>query len=101
MKLDKRVQIRCSQSEIDELDKKSKESNMSRSALLRKIIFESKIKPKNESFEKFIRYHVSNISHNQNQTTRYIHTKKAIDNKALEVMDEILNYVKIIAKRVL
>ncbi len=99
LKLDKYLpRVRCTQRELDELDRKLKNSALNKSEFLRNAIFFTEIKEVNKVFEKRVLFLLNNISNNVNQIARYANTKKRIDNKVLEQLNKVTNYANSVSK---
>lgn len=95
---DKRLQVRCSQLEIDELNKKIEKAKLSKSQFLRDVIFSSVIKEQDKEHQKRVLFLLNNISNNVNQIAHYANIKKDLDEKVLNELLEVSIFCKSAAK---
>jgi excinuclease UvrABC nuclease subunit len=99
-KLDKTLpSIRCSQKELDELNRKVQNTTLTKSDFIRNAIFFTEVKEVNKSFQKKQLFLLNNIANNINQIARYTNTKKRIDKNVLSNLDEILNHIHILFEK--
>nr|WP_321268469.1 plasmid mobilization relaxosome protein MobC [uncultured Sulfurimonas sp.] len=95
---DKRLQVRCSQLELNELDKKIAKAKLSKSQFLRDVIFSSVIKELDKEHQKRVLFLLNNISNNVNQIAHYANIKRDLDEKVLAELLEVSNFCKSVAK---
>lgn len=98
-KFDKRLPtVKCSQKELDALDKKIKNSTLSKSEFLRNAIFFTEVKEVDKTFQKRVLFLLNNIANNANQIARYANTNKELDRSILYQLNEITDFIKSIKK---
>lgn len=99
-KLDKTLpSIRCTQKELDELNRKVQNTTLTKSEFMRNAIFFTEVKEVDKSFQKKQLFLLNNIANNINQIARYTNTKKRVDKNVLSSLDELLNYVHTLFKK--
>lgn len=96
--LDERIYIRCSLKEKLLLEKKVKNTNISKSLFLRNAIFSTEVKEVDKSFQNKKLFLLNNIANNCNQIARRVNINKAVDRETLLKVDELLSYVKSLTK---
>ena len=87
--LDERIYIRCSLKEKLLLEKKVKNTNISKSLFLREA---------DKSFQNKKLFLLNNIANNCNQIAKRANINKAVDRETLLKVDELLSYVKSLVK---
>lgn len=96
--LDERIYIRCSLKEKLLLEKKVKNTNISKSLFLRNAIFSTEVKEADKSFQNKKLFLLNNIANNCNQIAKRANINKAVDRETLLKVDELLSYVKSLTK---
>lgn len=96
--LDERIYIRCSLKEKLLLEKKVKNTNISKSLFLRNAIFSTEVKEVDKSFQNKKLFLLNNIANNCNQIAKRANINKAVDRETLLKVDELLSYVKSLVK---
>lgn len=98
-KLNRRVGFKCSDHEIEILNKKIANTNLTKSEFLRQSIFYNQIKTVDKSFQKRQLFLIHNIANNCNQLAKHCNTYKRIDRQVLLKLSEILEYAKKISSK--
>lgn len=94
-KLDKHLpRVRCTQKELNELDKKLKNSTLSKSEFMRNAIFFTEVKEVDKTFQKRVLFLINNIANNVNQIARYANTNKELNRNILYQLNEITDFIK-------
>ncbi|MDO8454196.1 MAG: hypothetical protein Q7S59_06450 [Sulfurimonas sp.] len=96
--LSKRISARCSDNEYLEFTKKCEIANMSMAEFTRKMIFSSTVKQNDKEYQKKILWLMSNITSNINQIAHHSNIEKALDQKILNELLEISNFVNSLVK---
>ena len=90
--------VPCSQKDIDLLNKKARQGNISKAQFLRNAIVFTEIIEVDKSFQKKQLFLLSNISNNINQIAHHCNIYKKVDENILELLQMNLDYVKKIVK---
>ncbi len=98
-KQDRRIGFKCSEHEIEVLNKKIANTSLTKSEFLRQSIFFNQIKTTDKTFQKKQLFLLNNIANNCNQIAKYCNTFKKIDIKTLNNLEELLSYVKSIGNQ--
>ena len=96
--LDERIYIRCSLKEKLLLEKKVKNTNISKSLFLRNAIFSTEVKEVDKSFQNKKLFLLNNIANNCNQIAKRANINKTVDRETLLKVDELLSYIKSLVK---
>lgn len=84
------VKFNANDNDVFVLNTKTKLSGLkNRSEFLRRTVHDSTVVEQDKEYQQKMLYLYNNIANNLNQITRYCHTKKEMDKKALFVLDQI------------
>ena len=97
-KLSKRISARCTPAEYEVFLRKCKKSDLSQSEFTRKMIFSSVVKQDDKEHKKRVIYLLNRVSNNVNQLAHYANIHKRLDKNILQNLDEMLGFIKSIAK---
>lgn len=94
-KLDKSFpRVPCTQKDLDILEKKSKQGNISKAQFLRNALMMTEIQEVDKTFQKRQLYLLSNISNNLNQIAHHCNIEKKVDEDVLELLELNLSFAK-------
>jgi|LGOV01.1.fsa_nt_gb hypothetical protein len=97
-KLTKRISARCTPAEYEVFFNKCKKANMTKAEFTRKMIFSSVVKQDDKEHKKRVLFLLNNVSNNCNQIAHHTNIHKQIDKNVLNNLDEILSFLKSIAR---
>lgn len=94
-KLDKSFpRVPCMQKDLDILEKKSKQGNISKAQFLRNALIMTEIQEVDKTFQKRQLYLLSKISTNINQIAHHCNIEKKVDENVLELLELNLSFSK-------